>query len=135
MFQDIDLIIFFGPALLLSTLVLLIMANFRNRKDATMLNKVIDHFKITSIVFGILLVILWLSLPSNPSLKSFGYPTTIADIKGDANMLRLFQSYNKAIVRTAEVLQWFLFLFTWWFLTTLFGIANAYKSDKMNYIK
>jgi hypothetical protein len=63
-------------------------------------------------------------------LKSFGYPKDISAIKLDKDILRLFQEYNKAIVRTAEVLQWFLFLFTWWFLATLFGVVNAYKSSQ-----
>jgi hypothetical protein len=130
MFPEFDLIYFFGPALLISSLVLLIMVNIRNKQSASMLSKVIDLFKITSIIFGILLVILWLSLPSTPSLKSFGYPKDISAIKLDKDILRLFQEYNKAIVRTAEVLQWFLFLFTWWFLATLFGVVNAYKSSQ-----
>ncbi len=127
MFRELDLIYFFGPAMLIASLVLLIMVNLRNKQNAPVLNKVIDHFKITSIVFGILIVILWLSLPSTPSLKSFGYPKDVSAINTDEEILRLFQEYNKAIVRTTEVLQWFLFLFTWWFLTTLFGVANAYK--------
>jgi len=130
MFSEIDLIDFFGPALLIASLVLLIMVNLRNKKDIPVLNKVIDHFKITSIVFGVLLIILWLALPSTPALKSFGYPKDVSAIKMDKDMLRLLQDYNKAIVRTTEVLQWFLFLFTWWFLSTLFGVANAYKSGK-----
>lgn len=130
MFKDIDLINFFGPALLVASLVLLILVNLRNKKDIDVFSKVIDHFKYTSIVFGFLLVVLWLSLPSTPSLKSFGYPEDVSAISKDTDILRLFQEYNKAIVRTAEVLQWFLFLFTWWFLTTLFGVANAYKSGK-----
>lgn len=130
MFKEIDLINFFGPALLIASLVLLILVNLRNKKDIDVFSKVIDHFKYTSIVFGFLLVVLWLSLPSTPSLKSFGYPEDVSAIKRDVDILRLFQEYNKAIVRTTEVLQWFLFLFTWWFLTTLFGVANAYKSGK-----
>ncbi|HTG65661.1 MAG TPA: hypothetical protein VL859_04740, partial [Flavobacterium sp.] len=55
-------------------------------------------------------------------------PDDISAIKGDVKVLNLFQEYNKAIVRTTEVLQWFLFLFIWWFLTTLFGVAKAYQN-------
>lgn len=127
MFPNIDLLYIFGPALILASILLVIMRIRRNKQDATELSKAIDHFKINSIVCGALLVILWLSLPSTPSLKTFGYPENVSAIKEDANILRLLQEYNKAIVRTTEVLQWFLFLFIWWFLTTLFGIAKTYK--------
>jgi hypothetical protein len=78
-------------------------------------------------VFGLLLGLLWLSLPSTPSLRTFGYPIDVAAIKGEAKVLHLLQEYNKAIVRTTEVLQWFLFLFIWWFLVTLYGVAKAYE--------
>ncbi len=127
MFHNTNLIYIFGPAIGIATVSLLIHKNRTNKQNITQLSKAIEHFKITSIVFGLLLVILWFSLPSTPSLKTFGYPEDISAIKGEAKVLRLFQEYNKAIVRTTEVLQWFLFLFIWWFLTTLFGVAKAYK--------
>lgn len=127
MFPNYDLLYFFGPALVVASIVLAVIGIQRNKKDTTELSKVIDHFKITSIVFGTLIIVLWLSLPSTPSLKSFDYPEDVSAIKADADILRLFQEYNKAIVRTTEVLHWFLFLFVWWFLTTLFGVAKAFK--------
>jgi hypothetical protein len=127
MFQNFDLLYFFGPALLVASMVLLVLGIKRNKKGATELSKAIDHFKITSMVFGALIIVLWLSLPSTPSLKTFGYPEDVSEIKGDAYILSLFQEYNKAIVRTTEVLQWFLFIFVWWFLTSLFMVAKAFK--------
>jgi heme/copper-type cytochrome/quinol oxidase subunit 2 len=130
MFSNIDLLYIFGPALLIAIIFLVTIKNRSNKQNASELSKAIDHFKITSIVFGALLVVLWLSLPSTPSLKSFGYPDDISAIKGDAKVLNLFQEYNKAIVRTTEVLQWFMFLFIWWFLTILFGVAKAYKNSE-----
>lgn len=130
MFPNIDLLYIFGPAMLIATIFLVKIKNRSDKQNASELNKAIDYFKITSIVFGALLVILWLSLPSTPSLKTFYYPDDISAIKGDAKVLNLFQEYNKAIVRTTEVVKWFLFLFIWWFLTTLFGVAKAYKNSR-----
>ena len=127
MFRNIDLLYILGPAMIIATMFLMISKNLRNKQTSTEFSKAIEHFKITSIAFGALLVVLWLSLPSTPSLKTFGYPEDVSSIKGDTKLLSLFQEYNKAIVRTTEVLQWFLFLFIWWFLTTLFGVAKAYK--------
>lgn len=128
MFPNIDFLYIFGSAMLIAIIFLVTIKNRSNKQNASELSKAIDHFKITTIVFSALLVVLWLSLPSTPSLKSFGYPDDISAIKGDAKVLNLFQEYNKAIVRTTEVLQWFLFLFIWWFLTTLFGVAKAYQN-------
>jgi len=127
MFQDTDLLNIFGPALIGASILLLLMSFLRNKKEASELSKALDHLKITSIVFGALLVLLWLSLPSTPALKSFGYPQDITAIKNDSQLLNMLQEYNRAIVRTTEVLQWFLFLFIWWFLTALFGVLRAYK--------
>ena len=115
--------------MIIATIFLVIIKKRNNKQNSTELSKSIDHFKITSIVFGALLLILLLSLPSTPNLKTIGYPEDISAIKGDAKILNLFQEYNKAIVRTTEVLHWFLFLFIWWFLTTLFGVAKAYKNS------
>ena len=129
MFRNIDLLYIFGPAMIIATIFLVIIKKRNNKQNSTELSKSIDHFKITSIVFGALLLILLLSLPSTPNLKTIGYPEDISAIKGDAKILNLFQEYNKAIVRTTEVLHWFLFLFIWWFLTTLFGVAKAYKNS------
>jgi hypothetical protein len=127
MFQNTNLIYIFGPALMLGTTFLLIMKSRGAKQNLPGLSKAVAYFKLTSIVFGLLLVILWLSLPPTPSLKTFGYPQDVSAIKSDANVLHLFQEYNKAIVRTTEVLQWFLFLFIWWFLVTLYGVAKAYE--------
>jgi hypothetical protein len=101
-----------------------------DKKNISELSKAIEHFKITSMVFGGLLVILWLLLPSTAVLRTFGYPENLSAIEGEAKVLALFQRYNLAIVRTGEVVQWFLFLFVWWFLTTLHSVAGIYKQAK-----
>ncbi len=132
MFTNYDLINYFGPALLIASVVLLVIRILSNKKDTTELSKAINHFKATSILVGVLIIILYLSLPSTPSLKTFGYPEDISVINKDKDILRLLQEYNKSIVRTTEVLQWFLFLFVWWFLTTLFGVAKAFKTISKN---
>ena len=89
MFTNYDLINYFGPALLIATVVLLVIRVLSNKKDTTELSKAINHFKATSILFGVLIIILYLSLPSTPSLKTFGYPEDIEVIKRDKDILRL----------------------------------------------
>lgn len=128
MFRNIDLLYIFGPALIIASIIVATVSAIRSKQAGTELSKAIDHFRITCIVFAGLFIILFLSLPSTPSLKTFGYPKDVLAIKDDAKVLSLFQEYNKAIVRTTEVLYWFLFLFIWWFLATLIGLAKAYKN-------
>jgi hypothetical protein len=132
MFPNANLFYIFGPAIVLASIVLAILKKERQNQSTSELGKAIEHFKLTSILFGVLLLILWLSLPQAPVLKSFGYPDDVSVLKDESKTLNLLQTYNKALVRTTEVLYWFLFLFIWWFMTTLFGIAKAYKvgSDK-----
>lgn len=127
MFHKVDLVYIIGPAILTASIVLLIVSICRSRQNISELRKAVDNFKLTSIVFGVLVIVLWLSLPSTPSLKSFGYPESVSEIKADTKILYLFQEYNKAIVRTTEVVQWFLFLFVWWFLLSLFLVGRAFK--------
>ncbi len=129
MFKNIDLLYIFGPALVLASIFLFVINKRRKKQNGSEINKAIAHFKMTSIVFGVLLIILWLSLPFTASLQTFGYPEDISSINSDEKVLKLFQEYNKAIVRTTEVLKWFLFLFVFWFLSTLSGVTQVYKEQ------
>lgn len=97
MFQNIDFLYIFGPAVIIATIFLVTIKNRRNKQNRTDFSKAIEHFKITSVIFGALLIILWLLLPSTPSLKTFGYPENLSAIKGDDKVLNLFQEYNKAM--------------------------------------
>ncbi|MEI6946449.1 hypothetical protein V9K67_04545 [Paraflavisolibacter sp. H34] len=124
---EFPLLYIFGPALLFGTVILRVQRNKRKKLHLSKFSEAVEHFKMTSIVFGALVVVLWLLLPSTPSLSTFGYPDSIADIDTSEKTLHLLQSYNRAIVRTTESFHWFLFLFVWWFLTSLFGAADAVK--------
>jgi hypothetical protein len=74
-------------------------------------------------------MILYLSLPITPVLKTFGYPNNVSDIKLETDVLHQLQQYNKAIVRTTEVVSWFLFLFVFWFLTNLSSLVWRVKKS------
>ena len=127
MFQNIDFLYFFGPVMLLATVFLVAFRYRQKRQNLNEFGKAVVYFKVTSIVFGVLVAILCLSLPVTPVLKSFGFPKDVLAIRDERKVLYLLQEYNRAIVRTTEVLQWFLFLFIWWFLTTLFGVVKTYR--------
>ncbi|WKW45819.1 hypothetical protein P3875_08480 [Myroides sp. JBRI-B21084] len=97
-------------------------------------NKKIDAFskmKVSLFLFAIYTGILWLCLPNTPVLETFGYPETTNDIKTDIQLLKLLQDYNKAIVRTTDVLKWFLFGFVWFFTTNIY-LYTSQRENKLN---
>lgn len=132
MLQNVSLLYIFGPAMVAGSIYLGITHKKRVAHNPSELSRAIEHFKMTSIIFGILALILWFLLPSTAVLSTFGYPEDLQAINSQERILDYLQRYNKAIVRTAEVMQWFLFLFVWWFLTSLFLVVKAIKSIKGN---
>ncbi|MBA5791860.1 hypothetical protein H1R17_11595 [Flavobacterium sp. xlx-214] len=88
-----------------------------------------EKMKLSLILFGIYSIVLWLCVPSTPTLATFGYPETVNDIKADEQVLKLLQDYNKTIVRTTEVLKWFLFGFIWFFMTNIYLYATHRENE------
>jgi hypothetical protein len=130
MFQDSNLTYIFGIAVAIASIVLLISAYFsKYGKGSNDLNRLINHFIISTVLFGCLTMILYLSLPVTPVLKTFGYPNNVSDIKLETDVLHQLQQYNKAIVRTTEVVSWFLFLFVFWFFTNLSSLVWRVKKS------
>jgi ABC-type transport system involved in multi-copper enzyme maturation permease subunit len=128
MFQDSNLTFIFGTAVAIASIILLISSYLsKYGKGTNELNKLINHFIISTFLFACLIVVLYFTLPSTPVLKSFDFPKDVAEIKTEKQILHLFQQYNKAIVRTTEVVHWFLFSFVWWFLANLILIVWRFK--------
>lgn len=88
-----------------------------------------DKMKLSLVLFGIYSLVLWLCIPSTPALETFGYPETVNDIKSNEQILKLLQDYNKTIVRTTEVLKWFLFGFIWFFMTNIYLYATHRENE------
>lgn len=88
-----------------------------------------DKMKLSLILFGVYSLVLWLCVPSTPALETFGYPQTVNDIRTDGQVLKLLQDYNKVIVRTTEVLKWFLFGFIWFFMTNIYLYATHRENE------
>jgi len=49
----------------------------------------------------------------------------VEDIQSAKRLLQYLQDYNQALVRTTMVLYWFIFVFIWWFLATVYSLAKA----------
>jgi hypothetical protein len=84
--------------------------------------------RTVALAFCAAALVLWFSLPSTPVLSSFGYPKTLQQITEPARLLELLQEYNRAIVRTTEVLSLFIFLFVFFLVSSTISIVNGMKS-------
>jgi len=107
-----------------------IYAKFIKRDTGDELRDKLKDLEIMLIGFGITIFIALLALPSTPSLSTFGYPETLEDIASQKKMLRLFQEYNKAIVRTTEVVHWLLFLSAIWLTGTLYKLIRVMRINR-----
>ncbi len=100
MFQNTPLLYIFGPAILIGSLIITATRNKLYKQNINEFDKAIAQLKVSSIVVGVLLMILLFLLPSTPSLSTFGYPEKLSDIKTDEKVLHYLQEYNRALVRT-----------------------------------
>jgi predicted membrane-bound dolichyl-phosphate-mannose-protein mannosyltransferase len=80
---------------------------------------------LATVATGVLLLLLWFLLPQTPVLSTFGFPQSVEDIQSPKRLLQYLQDYNKALVRTTTVLNWFIFVFVGWFLTAIYALSKA----------
>ncbi|MCO6148582.1 hypothetical protein [Flavobacterium sp. NRK1] len=90
----------------------------------------LKDMQIMLIMFGVLMAVLLFSLPMTPSLSTFGYPETVEEIATPEKVLKLLQRYNKAIVRTTEVLHWLLFISIFWFVGSMWQLMKIMMQQR-----
>ena len=124
MFENINLSVILGPALIvIVVLVLILRARISRQSDEA--QKAIATLKLMTVATGAFLVLLWFLLPTTPVLSTFGFPKTVEDIHSPERLLDYLQRYNRALVRTTEVLHWFIFVFVGWFLAAIYSFTKA----------
>lgn len=119
MFDDIDLIWVLMPYIFIYAIVVLI---------AKSRFPILTMLQIRLALFAVFIALMLFALPTTPSLGTFGYPETIEDIAIPEKTLQYLQRYNLAIVRTSEVLHWFLFLTALFLLTIINDIIKVIKA-------
>ena len=117
----------FLPAII-AVAIIMIGFYFWQSKPNNELEKAILLLKVNTIAVGLLSILLWFLLPSTPSFGTFGLPETINEIQSNEKLLSYLQEYNEALVRTTEVVHWFMFIFIWGFLTSLYSVIKTFKS-------
>jgi hypothetical protein len=124
MFIDIQLAHILLPVIVFWVAVSFVM-RVRQTKEPDAARRAWMNFKLNAIASATLLVILWFALPSTPSLSTFGYPKGLDDVSDPRRLLKYLQDYNRALVRTTEVVQWLLFLFVGSVGSTLYDLLRT----------
>ena len=100
-------------------------------KTGNVVRDQVKNLQIMITMTGVIMVVLWLSLPSTPSLSTFGYPDSIENINSQEKLLNLLQDYNRALVRTTEVVHWLIFIGMFWILMSVWQLLKVYR-DKLD---
>jgi len=79
------------------------------------------------IAYGAAMFVFWFMLPITPSLLTFGYPDSAADVNSSKKLLKYLQRYNEAIVKTTEVVHYMIFMTIFWLLPTLLSMVKRMK--------
>jgi amino acid transporter len=97
------------------------------KRSADPMRDKINKLQVATALTGAFLMVMWLMLPQTPSLSTFGYPEDISDINSQEKILKLLQRYNKAIVRTTDVVKWGTFILVFWFMGSLYQLLKVLK--------
>ncbi len=131
MFQNTNLLYVLGPAIFV-WVVASLFARLRASREQDPMMRAWKQFKLSIIAISSILVLLWFMLPSTPALSTFGYPQDIEVVNQPARLLNLLRDYNRALVRTTEVVYWLLFIIVWWFMSSLHSFAKALTASRRN---
>jgi hypothetical protein len=124
MFIDIQLAYILLPVILFWVAVSVVV-RLRQMKEPDAARRAWMNFRLIAMAEGTLLVILWFALPSTPVLSTFGYPKGLDDVSDPRRLLKYLQDYNRAVVRTTEVVQWLLFLLVSGFGSALYDFLRT----------
>jgi uncharacterized protein YggT (Ycf19 family) len=127
MLIETDLSYILGPAILV-WLVISVFLRRRPQSGTDPIKRAWTEFRLSIIATGSILILLWFALPSTPSLSTFGYPTDLAIVSQPKRLLSLLQDYNRALVRTTEVLHWVIFVMVWWFISSVYAFSKVLAS-------
>ncbi|MHA3788765.1 hypothetical protein ACX0HA_11180 [Flavobacterium hauense] len=121
--DNVNLVFILGPFIVGSVVYIKIARH----KIGHPLRDSIKNLQIMLLAAGAMFAVMYILLPSTPSLSTFGYPETVEDINSQEKILKILQGQNKAIVRTTETVQWMLFILTFWIIAALAPVLKSWK--------
>jgi hypothetical protein len=98
---------------------------FRSQRENEPFLRAWTNFRLSLLATGSILILLLFALPSTPSLSTFGYPSDLERVTQPNRLLGLLQDYNRALVRTTEIVHWFIFVIVWWFISSVYSFAKV----------
>jgi hypothetical protein len=120
MFQDTDFTTV--VSYLIGIWVIIIIVEWLISKNKPPLKKALNSFTASLIMMGILVFVMYVSLPSTFGLESYSYPK---EFKSLEEVHEYLKEHNRILVRLRDVVYWFLFFFFISFLPALHGFAKA----------
>jgi cytochrome c biogenesis protein CcdA len=127
MFKDIDVVWIVVPFILAA-----FAARFLTKQQDDPLRDQLNKLQIVTVLTGAFLMAMWLILPATPSLSTFGYPEDVGQVNTPEKVLKFLQRYNQAIVRTADVVRWSLFIVVFWFIASVYQFIKVLKANLDN---
>lgn len=97
-------------------------------KTGDVLRDSIKNLQIMIMMTAVMCAIMLFLLPFTPGLSSFDFPYDLKDIDNQQKLLNLLQEYNRAIVRTTEVVFWLLFILVFWIATSVYQLLQLFKN-------
>lgn len=132
MFEDVNFYVVIIPLTLLA--VCLFFATNKIDQSLNPQIRALKQLRRIFVVAGIIFVVLWFLLPQIPVLSTFGYPKSTTDIQNTELLLGYLQDYNKAIVRTTQVVHTFLLwstvLLVFAYQALSSAVSNAQSAEK-----
>lgn len=115
MLPDLSELYIIGPAIVVIGIVFF---GFRLRivQETNPLRKAFRLYELHLAAIAAFLTVVWLTIPITSVLRTFGHPQSIEDIN------------NRALIRTAAALHWFVLVFVAWFLLNTYRFCKALVS-------
>lgn len=129
MFDGVNFYYIVLPAALVVA-IMIVLAKRKIDREVDTVKRALETVRLYVAVTLLLSMLLWCLLPNVAVLGSFGYPTEVNNIQDPALLLTYLQNYNKAIVRTTQVVQMFLLFFAALFLATLYILSSELIKTK-----
>ena len=127
MLSKFELVYILLSAFVLIAIVSLFLNWYLKSKNIKGKAKGLATIKFNIYIYLFLCFILWFSVPSTASLSTFGYPYGIEHIGTDEKLLDLLQEYNRVIVRTTQVLHYFIFFTAIWLASIFLSYTRLSK--------
>ncbi len=110
---------------LIAGLILTIAYKFWVGVKTDEVDKAFLNFKISIVSTGILCMILLLLLPT-PSFFSFSIQT-VNDVQSNEEVIAYLQNYEIGLNRITQVLYFFIFIFVWGFLSSVYYVTRVFN--------